>query len=153
MPGSVCFPTGWCGAGRRLRLAGGRPGAGGGASVAAAGWASWAGVGGWRRAARKGDLRAEAAKPAPDPGRGEPVGWQGWIPGPTQIVGVAASESELGVCGDDQPGPAVPGSRVTDLRCGPAEGLFEQPEGVFQVEAAQERLPAAVHVCGCGAGG
>ena len=29
---------------------------------------------------------------------------------------------------------------------GPAEGLLEQPEGVFEVEAAQERLPAAVDV-------
>ena len=33
--------------------------------------------------------------------------------------------------------------RVADLRGGPAEDLLEQPEGVLQVEPAQERLPAA----------
>jgi hypothetical protein len=34
----------------------------------------------------------------------------------------------------------------------PAEGLFEEPEGVFQVETAQERLPEPVHL-GFGEGG
>ena len=37
-------------------------------------------------------------------------------------------------------------------RGGPAQGLFEQPEGVFEVEAAQKRLPPAVHVGRGGAG-
>jgi hypothetical protein len=32
---------------------------------------------------------------------------------------------------DGQPGPTVRGLRGTDLRAGPAEGLFEQSEGVF----------------------
>ena len=44
------------------------------------------------------------------------------------------------------------GVRGADLRCGPAEGLLEQPEGVFQVEATQEGLPPAVHVGRVGAG-
>jgi len=44
------------------------------------------------------------------------------------------------------------GGGVTDLRGGPAEGLLEQPEGVFEVEAAQERLPAAVHLAAGGLG-
>ena len=46
-------------------------------AVAAAGWTSGPGVCGFRRVSRKHDLRAEAAKPAADPGRGEPVGWVG----------------------------------------------------------------------------
>src|SRR2546429_561448 len=35
---------------------------------------------------------------------------------------------------------------------GPAEGLLEQEEGVLQIEAAKEGLPAAVDVLGSGAG-
>ena len=88
----------------------------------------------------------EVAKPASDPGRGQPLGWGGSLPGAAEIVGEAAGQPQLGVGGDDQPGPAVPGGGVTDLGYGPAEGLFEQAEGVFQVEAAQERLPAAIDV-------
>ena len=37
----------------------------------------------------------------------------------------AAGEPELGMAGDDQPGPPVGGQRVADLRDGPAEGLLE----------------------------
>ncbi len=70
-------------------------------SVAAAGWASRTGVGGFRRAGGKGDLRAEAAKPAADPGRGEPFGRGGSFPGPTQIIGAASGKPKLGVRGDD----------------------------------------------------
>jgi len=44
--------------------------------------------------------------------------------------------------GEHEPGPAVGGLGVTDLRGGPAEGLFEQPEGVFQVQS--HRRAAAV---------
>jgi len=54
--------------------------------------------------------------------------------------------------GDDQPGPEVGGFGGADLRAGPAEGLFEQPERGFEVEATQERLPSAIHVSSGGAG-
>jgi len=50
------------------------------------------------------------------------------------------------VRGDDQPGPAVGGGGIAQARAGPAEGLLEQSEGVFEVEATQERLPPAVHI-------
>jgi len=64
-----------------------------------------------------------------------------------------AGEAELGVGSDDDPRPAVCGLGVADLRGGPAEDLLEQPEGVFKIETAQKRLPQAVHVRRCGAGG
>ena len=80
-------------------------------------------------------------------------GAAGFSQGRRRSVGEGPGEAELGVGGDDQPGPAVGGLRGAELRAGPAEGLFEQPEGVFQVEAAQERLPPAVDVGGGGAGG
>ena len=39
--------------------------------------------------------------------------------------------------------------RVAELRGGPAEGLLEQPEGVFEVEAAEVGLPQSVHMRRC----
>src|SRR3954454_25239739 len=90
-------------------------------AVAAAGWTSGPGVCGFRRMSRKRDLRPEAAKPAADPGGGEPVRGDRAFTGSASIIGVAAGQAELGVRGDDQPGPAVAGGRVTDLRGGPAE--------------------------------
>jgi hypothetical protein len=39
-----------------------------------------------------------------------------------------------------------------DLRSGPAQGLFEQPEGVLEVETTQKRLPPAVHMGRAGVG-
>jgi hypothetical protein len=52
----------------------------------------------------------------------------------------------MSVRGHDQPGPAVRGGWLAELRGGPAEGLFEKAEGVLNVEAAQERLPAPVDI-------
>jgi hypothetical protein len=42
------------------------------------------------------------------------------------------------VRGRHEPRPPVSGGRLAQLRCGPAEDLFEQAEGVLDVEAAQE---------------
>jgi hypothetical protein len=50
------------------------------------------------------------------------------------------------VSNDDQPTPAVGRRWVPQLRDGPAEGLFEQPEGVLDVEAPQECLPASINI-------
>src|SRR6266566_4615353 len=46
--------------------------------VSGAGWASRAWPGGFRRTGRKGHLRAQVAKPAPDPGWGQPPGCGGF---------------------------------------------------------------------------
>lgn len=70
-------------------------------------------------------------------------------------AGLEASEggeAELGVGGDDQPGPQVGGRGVADLGDRPAEGLLEQPEGVFKIESAEERLPAQVDILAVHAG-
>lgn len=71
-------------------------------------------------------------------------------PGAAQVLGEGAGEAELGVGGDDEPGPQIGAVGVTDFRGRPAEGLLPQPEGVLQVESAEEGLPPAVHVHGCG---
>jgi hypothetical protein len=63
-----------------------------------------------------------------------------------EVLGERPREAELGVGGDDQSGPQVGRVRVADLGDGPAQGLFEQPEGVFKIESAEKRLPAQIDV-------
>jgi hypothetical protein len=95
-----------------------------------------------------GDRRADVPEPAADAGRGQPPG-RGWpFPGQAQVVSERPGEAELRVAGDDQPGPPVRGGGVAELGGGPPEDLLEQPEGVFQVEAAQERLPEPADLAG-----
>jgi hypothetical protein len=48
----------------------------------------------------------------------------------------APGQTQLGVDGEDHPGPPVRRPGGADLRAGPAEGLLEQAEGVLDVEAA-----------------
>lgn len=74
----------------------------------------------------------------------------GLLPGTTQVGGRGAGQAELGVGGKDQPGPDVGCLWAPDFGTGPAEGLFEQAECVFDVEAAQEGLPEPVDVSGGG---
>jgi hypothetical protein len=60
--------------------------------------------------------------------------------------------TELGVGGDQQPGPPVGRLRGADLRSCLAQGLLEQPEGVFEIESSQEGLPPPVHITSGGGG-
>ena len=87
---------------------------------------------GFRYTGQLGCLRVDVPNPPPDPGRGQPPGRCGPFPRAAQVSGERAPEAELGVAGDDQPGPAVRGGRVADLRDGPAEDLLEQAEGVLK---------------------
>jgi len=125
-------------------------------SILAAGWASGAGPGGFWRLCGVAGLRSEVAKSAADAGGAESFGSGGIggsFPGAAQVAGEAAGEPELGVRGEDEPGPGVRGVRVTQAGPGPAEGLFEQPEGVLEVEAAQVCLPEQVDLGGGEVGG
>ena len=79
--------------------------------------------------------------PPADPGRGEPVGGGGFLPGATEVLGEGTGEPELGVSDDQEPGPAVRRLGATEFRGGPAEGLLREAEGVLQVEAAEKCLP------------
>ena len=84
------------------------------------------------------------------------MGFGDWfLPGSAEIVGEVAGQPELGVSADDEPGPAVALVGGADAGPGPPEGLFEEPEGVFQVEPAQECSPQPVDlgVGELGAGG
>jgi hypothetical protein len=126
---------------------------GGGAAVFGAGRAAGPGLTGFWRAGGAGRHRAEAAKSAADPGRGEPARRGGTFPGAAQVGGQRPGEPELGVDGDDQPGPAVSGGGVANFGGGPAEDLLEQPEGMLKIKSAQERLPQQVYLSGGQAGG
>src|SRR5262249_46077193 len=89
---------------------------------------------------------------AADPGGGQPAGRAGPLPGQPDVGGEVAGQVELGVAGDDDPGPPVGGGWVTQLRAGPAEHLLDEPERVFKIKSSQERLPGAVHLGGGGLG-
>jgi hypothetical protein len=86
-------------------------------------------VAGWTAVARM------FLKPPADPGRGQPSRLSRAFPGQAQVVSERPGEAELGVGGDDQPGPPVRGGRVADLGDGPPEDLLEQPEGVLKEQA------------------
>ena len=90
----------------------------------------------------------EVTETAADAGGGEAAGRAGPLPGQPDVGGEVVGEVQLGVAGDDQPGPPVGGGRVAQLGPGPAEHLFQEPERMFDIEAAQERLPGAVHLAG-----
>ena len=72
------------------------------------------------------------------------LGW--FLPGAAQVLGEVGGEAELGVGGDDQPRPPVACFGGADLWGGPAQGLLEQPERVFEVEPAEKSLPEPVHM-------
>ena len=89
--------------------------AGGGPAVLRSGRAAGTGPGGFRCAGGDGEHLAEVPVAAADAGGGEAAGLAGLLPGQPDIGGEIAGEAELGVAGDDQPGPAVGGMRVADL--------------------------------------
>jgi hypothetical protein len=109
--------------------------------VLGAGWPAGACASGFGNTGRAGEVGADVPEPPSDPGRGEPVGACGFLPGPAEVFGEGPGEPELGVGDDQDPGPAVRGLGSTEFRGGPAEGLFREAEGVLQVEAAEKRLP------------
>ena len=99
-----------------------------------------------------GDLAGERVseeRAAADPGGGQLSWWGGPFPGQAQVVSERSGEPELGIGDDDEPGPAIRGLWVTDLRRGPAEDLLEHPEGVLQDQTGA-RTPAIAGPPGLG---
>jgi len=77
-----------------------------------------------------------APKPSSDAGGGEPAGFEPAFPGQSLVFDQAAGQAQLGVGGEDDPGPEVGLFGGAQTWCGPAQGVLEEPEGVFDVEAA-----------------
>src|SRR4051794_35525211 len=99
------LPTSWLMVGRWLREPGGRPGPG------RLGFGALAG----RVVVARMFRKARRTR-----GRGQPARPSGSLPGPAQVLGQWAGEPQLGMGGEDQPGPAVRRVRGADLRRGPA---------------------------------
>jgi hypothetical protein len=92
-----------------------------GPAVEGTGWPPGTGFAGFRRTGWTGDLRPDVPEPPPDPGGGEPACSGGRaFPGLAQILGQWPGQPELGMRGDDQPGPAVRCLRGAGLGAGPA---------------------------------
>lgn len=77
----------------------------------------------------------------------------GPLPGLAEVFCEGPGKAELGVGGDDEPGPAVGGGWLAELGSGPPQRLLEHPEGVLKIESAQERLPEPVHIPSSSGGG
>src|ERR1019366_5208355 len=120
--------------------------------VAGSGWSSgvlWApgsGAVGFRRTGWCAQGWVGSLKPSADGGGAELGGDRGSFPGEGLLVEGFAGQAEWGVGGDDQPGPAVGLVGGLQRWCGPAEGAFDEAEGVLDVEAAQVGTPAWVEV-------
>src|SRR5450759_5389019 len=110
--------------------------------------ASWAGGSGFWWTGWGAQCWAESAKPSPDAGGGESAGFVSSFPWEAEVVNEVACEAELGVGGEDEPGPAVGLFAVAQRWGGPAQGVLEEPEGVLDVEAAQVSPPTDVEVEG-----
>lgn len=118
----------------------------GGLPVLRAKRATRTGPGGFRCTGWRARLRPQVPEPPPHSGWGESVRFRRPLPRPTEVPRERASEAELCVCGQDEPGPAVGRFRIPQTGPGPAERLLEQPERVLHVEPSQECLPAPVDV-------
>ena len=84
--------------------------------VLGSGRSSRAGFAGFRRAGQIREYLADVAEPAADPGRGQPAGRAGPLAGQADVGGEAAGEMQLGVAGDDDPGPPVGSGRDASAR-------------------------------------
>lgn len=92
------------------------------------------------------------AKPPAYAAGGQAFDGQGPFPGTAEVAGQRAGETQLGVDGHDEGGPAVGGDVVAQGGTGPAELLFPVAEGVLKIESAEETGPDGVHQIGVGAG-
>ena len=95
--------------------------------------ASGARSAGFRRAGGGACGLAGAAESGADPARGHRGGRLVRLPGQPGDGGELAGEPELGVAGEQQPGPPVGGGRVPQLGAGPAQLLLEKPERVLRL--------------------
>src|ERR1035437_1075266 len=109
-------------------------------------WAPGSGSVGFRRTGWCAQGWAESLKPSADARGCELGGVAESFPGQALVVDEPAGQAQLGVGGDDQPGPAVGLVGGLQRWCGPAEGAFDEAEGVLDVEAAQVGTPAEVEV-------
>ena len=112
----------------------------GGLSVFRTERATGAGPGGFRCTGRRARLRPQVPEPPPHSGRGEPVRFRRPLPRPSEVARQRAGKAEPGVCGQDEPSPAVGRFRIPQTGPGPAKRLLEQPKRVLHVEPSKEGL-------------
>ena len=80
------------------------------------------------------------------PDRATVAAGSGPLPRQSGVGGDRAGQPQLGVGGHHQPGPAVGLGGMAGPWGGPAQGLLTEPDGVFQLEAADIGPPGQVQV-------
>jgi len=95
---------------------------------AGAGRPAWAGGSGFRWPGWGAQGGGKSTKFASDPGRGQATGFRRSFPGQSMVVHEVAGEAELGVAGDDQPGPPVGLFGGANRWAGPAQGVLDEPD-------------------------
>ena len=100
------------------------------------------GLPGFGALARTGSVRWRLRKPRRTRAGVRRPGGQGRCQGRRMSAARSRARVQLGVAGDDEPGPAVGGGRVAELRPGPAELLLEEPEHVPISKRRRNACPA-----------
>jgi hypothetical protein len=93
-------------------------------------------------AGRAGGHRADAAKSPADSGGGDPSGRGGSFPGAAQVCAARSGEPELGMCGDDEPGPPIGGGRGADPGGGTGNTSLQRRRGMSRASAASHTRSA-----------
>jgi hypothetical protein len=117
-----------------------------GRSRAAALRASGGSPAGFRRIRWSAHRRQECCETPQHAGRGQTPGPLRTLPRQPSVGDPDARQPELGVGGQDQPGPPVGLFGVSEPRSGPAQGLLQEADSVFEVEPAAVRLPEEVEI-------
>jgi hypothetical protein len=100
----------------------------------------------FRRPCGRAQVRQKRRNHAMDPDRCQASGVVVTLPGQPPIRHVRSRQPELGESGHHQPRPAVGLLGMPDPRRGPSQSLFEEAEGVLQVEAPDVGAPQQAQV-------
>jgi len=107
---------------------------------------------GFRRTGQAGECRADVPNPRRTrAGSACPAGRA--VPGQAQVISERAGQAQLGVAGDDQPGPAASGLGLRIFGMVHPRTCLNRRKVCSRAGAAQERLPAPVQLISDSAGG
>jgi hypothetical protein len=100
----------------------------------------------FRRLGGRAEFRQKRRNYPMDPTRRQTPGRVAPLPRKPSVGYAGARQAQLREGGQDQPRPSIRLLGITHPRCGPPQSLFEEAEGVLQVEAPHVRAPEEIEV-------